>query len=130
FPGNEVRLKHAYFVVCQEVIKNEAGDVVEIRCTYDPATKSGSGFSERKVKGTIHWVDATHAVPAQINLFEPLLVDDPETKDQPFMERLNNQSLTVLNGFIEPHIKDSVYGDKYQFFRHGYFSVDKEKTAE
>lgn len=130
FPGNEVRLKHAYFVVCQEVIKNEAGEVVEIRCTYDPATKSGSGFSERKVKGTIHWVDATHAVPAQVNLFEPLLVDDPETKDKPFLERINPNSKTVLNGFIEPHIKDSVYGDKYQFFRHGYFSVDKEKTAE
>lgn len=130
FPGNEVRLKHAYFVVCQEVIKNEAGEVVEIRCTYDPATKSGSGFSERKVKGTIHWVEATHAVPAQVHLYEPLLVDDPETKDKPFLERLNPNSLTVLNGFIEPHIKDSQYGDKFQFFRHGYFSVDKERNAE
>ncbi|WP_040950695.1 glutamine--tRNA ligase/YqeY domain fusion protein [Gorillibacterium massiliense] len=76
FPGNEVRLKHAYFIKCEEVIKDEAGNVVELRCTYDPETKSGSGFTGRKVKGTIHWVEAAHAVPAEFRLYEPILLDE------------------------------------------------------
>jgi len=76
FPGNEVRLKHAYFIKCEEVVKDEAGNVVELRCTYDPETKSGSGFTGRKVKGTIHWVEATRAVPAEFRLYEPLILDD------------------------------------------------------
>ena len=75
FPGNEVRLKHAYFIKCEEVVKNDAGEVAELRCTYDVATKSGSGFTERKVKGTIHWVEASHAVPAEFRLYEPLILD-------------------------------------------------------
>jgi len=131
FPGNEVRLKHAYFIVCEEVIKNEQGEVVELRCTYDPATKSGSGFDARKVKGTIHWVEATMAVPTQLRLIEPLIEDSSaEDKDKSFLERINPNSMQVVQGFIEPNMKDVHAGDKFQFFRHGYFSVDKDKSAD
>lgn len=130
FPGNEVRLKHAYFIVCNEVIKNELGEVVELRCTYDPETKSGSGFTARKVKGTIHWVEASMAVPAKLRLFEPLIEDSPELKDKPFLERINPNSMRVVNGFIEPNMKDAAAGDKFQFFRHGYFNVDKVKSDD
>ncbi|WP_429806674.1 glutamine--tRNA ligase/YqeY domain fusion protein [Cohnella laeviribosi] len=128
FPGNEVRLKHAYFIKCEEVVKNEAGEVVELRCTYDPETKSGSGFTGRKVKGTIHWVDAAHAVPAEFRLYEPLITDDEEGDDRSFLERLNPNSLTKLQGFVEPGLKDAVPHDKFQFFRHGYFNVDPKDT--
>lgn len=130
FPGNEVRLKHAYFIVCNEVIKDENGEVVELHCTYDPATKSGSGFNARKVKGTIHWVEASMAIPAQLRLFEQLLLESQELKDKPFLERINLDSMQVVNGFIEPNMKDSEAGDKFQFFRHGYFSVDKERSND
>ncbi len=128
FPGNEVRLKHAYFIKCEEVVKNEAGEVVELRCTYDPETKSGSGFTGRKVKGTIHWVDAAHAVPAEFRLYEPLITDGEEGDDRSFLERLNPNSLTKLQGFVEPGLKDAVPHDKFQFFRHGYFNVDPKDT--
>lgn len=131
FPGNEVRLKHAYFITCQDVIKDENGEVVELHCTYDPKTKSGSGFNERKVKGTIHWVEATHAVPADFRLYEPLIVDNPEEAEKPFLERINPNSLEVQQGFVEPNMKEAAGGDKFQFFRHGYFSVDaKDSTTE
>lgn len=130
FPGNEVRLKHAYFIVCQEVIKNEQGEVIELRCTYDPATKSGSGFNARKVKGTIHWVEASMAVPAELRLMEPLIDDLADDKDKSFLERINPNSMKVVQGFIEPNMKDALAGDKFQFFRHGYFSVDTEKSQD
>lgn len=130
FPGNEVRLKHAYFIVCNEVIKNEQGEVVELHCTYDPATKSGSGFTGRKVKGTIHWVEASTAVPAKLRLLEPLIEESPELKEKPFLERINPNSMRVVNGFIEENMKDVAAGDKFQFFRHGYFSVDKAKSED
>ncbi|TYP75572.1 glutamine--tRNA ligase/YqeY domain fusion protein [Paenibacillus methanolicus] len=129
FPGNEVRLKHAYFITCQEVIKDEDGNVVELRCTYDPETKSGSGFAGRKVKGTIHWVEASQAIPAQFRLFEPLLIDG-ENDDRPFLERLNPNSLEVLEGFVEPNMKEAQGRDKFQFFRHGYFNVDPKLSGE
>lgn len=127
FPGNEVRLKHAYFIVCNEVVKNEQGEVIELRCTYDPETKSGSGFTGRKVKGTIHWVEASMAIPAKLRLFEPLIEETPELKDVPFLERINPNSMRVVSGYIEPNMKDAQSGDKFQFFRHGYFSVDPDK---
>ena len=130
FPGNEVRLKHAYFIVCNDVIKNEQGEVVELHCTYDVATKSGSGFNARKVKGTIHWVEATRAIPAQLRLLEPLLIDETDNKDKPLLERINPNSMQVVNGYIEPNMKDAQAGDQFQFFRHGYFCVDKEKSNE
>ncbi|MBB3110654.1 glutaminyl-tRNA synthetase [Paenibacillus phyllosphaerae] len=128
FPGNEVRLKHAYFITCQEVIKDAEGNVVELRCTYDPETKSGSGFTGRKVKGTIHWVEASQAVPAQFRLFEPLLVDGDDD-DRPFLERINPDSLEVREGFVEPNMKEAQGQDKFQFFRHGYFNVDPKLTG-
>lgn len=129
FPGNEVRLKHAYFVKCEDFIKDEDGNVVEIHCTYDPRTKSGSDFNERKVKGTIHWVDATHAVPAEFRLYEPLILDsEEEAEDKTFLDYVNENSLTVLNGFIEPNLKDVTPQEKLQFFRHGYFNVDPKHS--
>ena len=128
YPGNEVRLKHAYFIKCEEVIKDENGRVVELRCTYDPATKSGSGFTGRKVKGTIHWVEASHAVPAEFRLYEPLILDDEEDDSDSFLDKLNPNSLTVLHGFVEPGLKDVAGGEKFQFFRHGYFNADPKHT--
>jgi glutaminyl-tRNA synthetase len=129
FPGNEVRLKHAYFITCQEVIKDEAGSIVELHCTYDPETKSGSGFTGRKVKGTIHWVEATQAVPAEFRLYEPLIMDDAANDDTPFLERINPDSLDVLNGFVEPDMKEVAGHEKFQFFRHGYFNADPIDTT-
>jgi glutaminyl-tRNA synthetase len=128
FPGNEVRLKHAYFIKCHDVIKDEQGNVVELHCTYDPETKSGSGFTGRKVKGTIHWVDAKHAVPAEFRLYEPLILDGQEDGDS-FLENINPNSLETLHGFVEPNLKDSKPHDKFQFFRHGYFNVDPKYTT-
>lgn len=130
FPGNEVRLKHAYFITCQEVIKDEAGNVVEIHCTYDPETKSGSGFTGRKVKGTIHWVEASQAVPAEFRLYEPLILDEEEDQEGTFLDNINPNSLEVLRGFVEPNMKDAQPQDKFQFFRHGYFNVDPKHTTE
>ncbi|MBD7969026.1 glutamine--tRNA ligase/YqeY domain fusion protein [Paenibacillus gallinarum] len=138
FPGNEVRLKHAYFIKCNDVIKDEEGNIVEIHCTYDPETKSGSGFTGRKVKGTIHWVEATQAIPAEFRLFEPLInKEEPESDDEfeeekeagepvekSFLDELNPNSLTIVQGFVEPNMKDAKPQDKFQFFRHGYFNVD------
>ncbi|MFS0725651.1 glutamine--tRNA ligase/YqeY domain fusion protein [Paenibacillus sp. 1P07SE] len=129
FPGNEVRLKHAYFIVCQEVIKDEQGEVIELRCTYDPATKSGSGFTGRKVKGTIHWVEASQAVPAEFRLFEPLITEETEDEEATYLERANPNSLEVLSGFVEPDMQRAQGGDKFQFFRHGYFNVDPKLTS-
>ena len=129
FPGNEVRLKHAYFIKCNEVIKDEAGNVVEIHCTYDPETKSGSGFTGRKVKGTIHWVEATHAIPAEFRLYEPLILDDEEDQEGSFLDNINPNSLEVVHGFVEPNMKEAKPHDKFQFFRHGYFNVDPKYST-
>lgn len=135
FPGNEVRLKHAYFIKCNDVVKDENGEVVELHCTYDVETKSGSGFTGRKVKGTLHWVDATHALPAEFRLYEPLILDDEEeTKNEAesksFLDQVNEKSLEIVNGYIEPNMKDAKPQDKFQFFRHGYFNVDPKHTTE
>ncbi|MFI2857177.1 glutamine--tRNA ligase/YqeY domain fusion protein [Paenibacillus sp. JSM ZJ436] len=148
FPGNEVRLKHAYFIKCNEVIKDENGKVVELHCTYDPETKSGSGFTGRKVKGTIHWVEASQAVPAEFRLYEPLILEEEaeaEAEVQPqvagdvtaeegmqaeaspeksFLDHINPNSLEIVHGFVEPEMKEARPQDKFQFFRHGYFNVD------
>lgn len=131
FPGNEVRLKGAYFVKCDKIIKDENGDVTEIHCTYDPETKSGSGFTGRKVKGTIHWVDAKTCVPAEFRLYEPLILDDaPENEGKHFLEQINPNSMEVLQGFIEPTaIKDAKVQDKFQMVRNGFFNVDSKYTT-
>ena len=132
FPGNEVRLKHAYFIKCEEVIKDADGNVVELHCTYDPETKSGTGFTGRKVKGTLHWVEATKAVPAEFRLYNPLLQEDEEdsSKDKSFLDQINPNSLEIHKGFVEENMKDAKGGDKFQFFRHGYFNVDPKLTTE
>lgn len=130
FPGNEVRLKEAYFVKCNEVIKDENGNVVELHCTYDPETKSGSGFTGRKVKGTIHWVDAKNAVPAEIRLYEPLILDEETDEDKTFLDQVNPNSLEVLQGFVEPSMKNAKAHDKFQFIRQGYFNVDPKYTND
>ncbi|MBG9804417.1 glutamine--tRNA ligase/YqeY domain fusion protein [Brevibacillus laterosporus] len=129
FPGNEVRLKHAYFIKCNEVIKDENGNVVELHCTYDPETKSGSGFTGRKVKGTLHWVDATHAIPAEFRLYEPLILDVEEEEGKTFLDYMNPSSLEILQGFVEPNMAEAKSQDKFQFFRHGYFNVDPKHTT-
>ncbi|TCO75038.1 glutamine--tRNA ligase/YqeY domain fusion protein [Marinisporobacter balticus] len=130
FPGNEVRLKHAYFIKCNEVIKDEDGNVVEIHCTYDPETKSGTGFTGRKVKGTLHWVDAKNGIPAEFRLYEPLILDEDQEEGKTFLDCVNPNSLEIVQGFIEPNMKDSKPQEKFQFFRHGYFNVDPKHSTE
>ncbi|MEY4480333.1 MAG: glutamine--tRNA ligase GlnS [Bacillota bacterium] len=128
YPGNEVRLKHAYFIKCEEVIKNEAGEVIELHCTYDERTKSGSGFTERKVKGTIHWVEASQAVPAEFRLYEPLILDEDSEEGSHFLANINPASLAAEHGYVEPNMADAKAQDKFQFFRHGYFNVDSKAS--
>ena len=127
----EVRLMHAYFIKCNEVIKDENGEIVEIHCTYDSATKCGLGFDERKPNGTIHYVEATTALNATFNLFNPLIFDaTEETKHLSFIERLNPTSWEVKKGFVEASLKDSKVGSHYQFVRNGYYCTDKDSTSD
>ncbi len=130
FPGNEVRLKHAYFIKCQEVIKDEQGNITELHCTYDPATKSGTDFTERKVKGTIHWVDAGQARAAEFRLYEPLILDEENEEGTDFLDNINPNSLEILQGFVEPGLKEAKPHDKFQFFRHGYFNIDPRLSTD
>ena len=134
FPGNEVRLKHAYFIKCEEVIKDENGNVTELRCTYDPETKSGTGFTGRKVKGTLHWVDASHALPAEFRLYEPLIQENETTEGEKeettFLDHVNKHSLEIVQGYIEPNMDSLKPHDKFQFFRHGYFNVDPKHSTK
>lgn len=127
----EVRLMHAYFIKCNEVIKDEHGEIVEIHCTYDVATKSGSGFNERKPNGTIHFVEATTAKKATFNLFNPLIWDaTEETKHLSFIERLNPTSWEVVEGYVEASLANTKVGDHYQFLRNGYYCTDKLSTSD
>ncbi|MEK5523253.1 glutamine--tRNA ligase/YqeY domain fusion protein [Heyndrickxia sp. FSL W8-0423] len=130
FPGNEVRLKHAYFIKCEDVIKDENGEVIELHCTYDPETKSGTGFTGRKVKGTIHWVEATKAIPAEFRLYDSLILDDEEDEDGTFLDHINPNSLEIAKGFVEPNMESAKANDKFQFFRHGYFNVDPKHSTK
>ena len=132
FPGNEVRLKGAYFVKCTGCVKDENGNVVEVHCTYDPETKGGESNDGRKVKSTIHWVDSKTAVPAEFRLFEPLILDDiEENKGKDFLDQINPNSLEVLEGFVEEtQLKGVQPLDKFQFFRNGFFSVDTKYTTD
>lgn len=132
-PGKEVRLKGAYFVKCNEVIKDAStGEIIELHCSYDPETKSGSGFEGRKVKGTIHWVDAKTAINAEVHLYDKLLVDESLLKDESktWEDKLNPKSLVVLkNCYVEPYLMDAPIESKYQFIRTGYFCVDSKYTT-
>ena len=130
-PGREVRLKHAYIIKCERVIKDEkTGEVLELRCTYDPETKSGSSQEGRKVKGTLHWLTAAHAERAEVRLYNHLfLKENPvDEKEYPDLKSsLNPDSLEIVqDAFIEPFLKDAVGGDRFQFLRLGYFCVDNE----
>ncbi|MCX6167928.1 MAG: glutamine--tRNA ligase/YqeY domain fusion protein [Ignavibacteriales bacterium] len=131
-PGGEVRLRYAYIIKCEEVIKNDKGEIVELRCTYDVETRSGTGTSKKKVKGTIHWISAKHAVKAEIRLYDRLFtVEAPDAdKEKGFLEFLNPNSLEILqDAFIEPFLKESKPGSRIQFERHGYFCVDTKFTT-
>ena len=132
-PGGEVRLKHAYIIKCEEVIKDAAGEITELRCTYDPETRSGGTAANRKVKGTIQWVAAEHALTAEVRLYESLLRDTPEGEEEPehFTDALNPHSLEVLTGAkIEPSVRLTAAGSHYQFLRVGYFVVDPDTTPD
>jgi glutaminyl-tRNA synthetase len=130
FPGNEVRLKNAYFIKCNDVVKDSNGNIVELHCTYDPETKSGSGFTGRKVKGTIHWVEAKNAIPAEFRLYEPLILEHEEEEGKTFLDEINPNSLEILEGFVEANMGDAKPQDKFQFFRHGYFNVDTKYSSK
>jgi glutaminyl-tRNA synthetase len=132
-PGREVRLRYAYFVTCNEAVKDAAGNVVELLCTYDPATKGGDAPDGRKVKATLHWVSAAHAVPAEVRLYDRLFsVENPTDveADQDWLDNLNPDSLTVLSScYVEPAAGDQAVGSTCQFERLGYFCVDSESQA-
>ena len=125
FPGNEVRFKGAYFITCNEVVKNDDGSIKELHCTYDPETRSGSGFEGRKVKGTIHWVDAKTAVKVKIRNYGYLLVKDEEGNDV-----FNPDSLVETYGYAEPKLMEAKPGERFQFFRHGYYVADEKLTTD
>ncbi len=129
-PGKEVRLRCAYFITCHEVVKNDRGEIVELRCTYDPATRGGDSPDGRKVKATLHWVSAAHAVPAEVRLYDRLFsVEDPENapEGKTFLDYLNPHSLEVLrDALVEPSLASAAPGDRVQFERLGYFSVDPD----
>ncbi|MBE6007701.1 MAG: glutamine--tRNA ligase/YqeY domain fusion protein [Lachnospiraceae bacterium] len=127
-PGKEVRLKGAYYVTCTDFVKDENGVVTEVHCTYDPETRSGSGFEGRKVKGTLHWVSADMAVKAVANLYDSMMLDNP---DDPSGEMIMNpNSIEVCQCFVEPSVKDAKPGDRFQFMRNGYFCVDTKNTTK
>jgi glutaminyl-tRNA synthetase len=133
-PGREVRLRYAYFITCTGVVKDAAGNVVELHCTYDPATRGGNAPDGRKVKSTIHWVSAEHAVDAEVRLYETLFNrEDPNVvpEGQDFMVNLNPNSLETVSGAkLEPSLRDAAPGSRYQFERLGYFAVDLDSTRE
>ena len=129
YPGNEVRLRYAYFVKCTEVVKDENGNVIEVHCSYDPATRGGDSPDGRKVKSTIHWVSAAHAKEAEIRMYDRLFKEeDPDEGEDGFLSALNPNSLTVLTGYVEPLLSTTVAGDRFQFERQGYFCTDPDST--
>ena len=143
-PGKEVRLKGAYIIRCDEVVKDEGGEIVELRCSVDRDSRSGSEGANRKVKGTLHWLSEADATPCEFRLYEPILNEEPEEPETAdvedeeaaeaapvdFMDRINPDSLKVVKGFCEPCIASSKVGDSFQFLRMGYFCKDRDSTAE
>jgi glutaminyl-tRNA synthetase len=125
FPGNEVRLKGAYFITCNEVIKDADGNVTELRCTYDPATRSGSGFNARKVKGTIHWVDARTAVKVKVRNYGYLMIENDKGEYV-----LNPNSMETFEAYAEPELNNAKAGERFQFFRNGYYIADEKLTND
>ncbi|MEG1848835.1 MAG: glutamine--tRNA ligase/YqeY domain fusion protein [Lachnospiraceae bacterium] len=130
FPGNEVRLMHAYFVTCNSFEKDETGRITQIHCTYDPKTKCGTGFAERKVKGTIHWVPAEQAIKAQIRLYENIVDETKEVYDEEGNVNVNPNSLVTLTDcYVEPILNGATAPDSFQFVRQGYFCVDSKDST-
>ena len=131
-PDGEVRLKHAYIIHCDEVIKDSEGNVIELHCTIDPTSKSGGATANRKIKGTIHWVSASHAIKAEVRLYDYLLkTDENGNIPEDFIGALNPNSLVVVeDALIEPSVKWTAAGTHYQFLRLGYFVVDPDTTPD
>lgn len=130
-PGREVRLRSAYYITCQDYVKDENGEVTELVCTYDPESKGGNSPDGRKVKGTIHWVSAAHAVPVKVKLYDRLFRDENPEKSEDFRDSLNPDSLEVLeNCMVEPGLATAATGDTFQFERQGYFCVDQESPED
>jgi len=130
FPGNEVRLRYAYFIKCTHVVKDANGEVIEVHATYDPSTRGGDSADGRKVKSTIHWVSAQHAKEAEIRLYDRLFTkEDPEEGDEGFLACINPNSLTISTGYVEPSLSSPKVGSRYQFERQGYFCVDADSTS-
>ena len=130
-PGREVRLRYAYYITCQNVVKDEKGNVIEIHCTYDPKTKGGQSSDGRKVKGTIHWVSTRHAINAEVRLYDRLFnIPDPSI-EKDFKKALNPDSLTTLeNCKLEPDLQNASIGESYQFERLGYFCKDQDSKEK
>ena len=131
-PGREVRLRYAYFITCTEVIKDENGETIELRCTYDPATRGGAAPDGRRVKATLHWVSAQHAIKAEARLYENLFTaENPDgDRETDFTAFINPNSLSVVDPiYVEPHLRTAQAGDRYQFERLAYFVVDQDSTA-
>jgi glutaminyl-tRNA synthetase len=132
YPGNEVRLRYAYIIKCTGVVKDKNGEIVEVRCTYDPATRSGSSQEGKKVKGTLHWVSAAQAIPAEVRLYNHLFTKpNPDEVDegQDFSVNIDPHSLETLTACrLEPSLANAVPGNRYQFERHGYFCVDTKDS--
>ncbi|MTI47533.1 MAG: glutamine--tRNA ligase/YqeY domain fusion protein [Firmicutes bacterium] len=131
-PGVEVRLMHAYFIKCEEVVKDEkTGEVLELHCTYDPRTKSGTGFKERKPKGTIHWVSADYSIKAEARLYEDLILEEEDDDKKNWKDRLNHNSMKILeNCHVEPYVEECGKEDKLQFIRQGYFCLDNKYSSD
>ena len=132
-PGGEVRLRYAYIIKCDEIVKDDKGEIIQLNCSYDPDTRSGTGTSTKKVKGTIHWVNIKDAVDCEVRLYDRLFtVEDPAgEKEKDYKELINPDSLKIIsNAKLEPFVKNSKPGDKFQFERLGYFCVDTKHTTE
>ena len=133
-PGREVRLRYAYLITCTEAVKNDAGEIVELRCTYDPETRGGTPPDGRRVKATLHWVSAPSALDAEVRLYDRLFVrEDPDdvAEGEDFTASLNPDSLEVVDGAkLEPSVEGAAPGSRFQFERQGYFCVDPDSTAE
>jgi len=131
--GKEVRLRYAYFVKCNDIIKDENGNIIELHCTYDPESKGGKSPDGRKVKGTIHWVDSKTCIDGEIRLYDRLFTkEDPEdvSEDETYLSNINPTSLEIINGKLESNLKDAKIGEKFQFERKGYFCIDKDSNKE
>jgi glutaminyl-tRNA synthetase len=130
YPGNEVRLRYAYFIKCTDVVKDADGNIVEIHAMYDPATKGGDAPDGRKVRSTIHWVSAAHAKEAEIRMYDRLFTTPDPEEGEDYILYMNPKSLETLSGYVEPHLASPEVGSRYQFERIGYFCVDPDSTPE